>query len=118
MKYQKVKVKQRVKTNYLKAIVAGLFCSGVIGSAQALDATDTSGKSKASPKAKTAEKVHCYGINTCKGKSDCHTAKHSCSGKNACKGQGWKLIGQKECETGGGTVKSATDTDKTEKKES
>ena len=72
MKYQKVKVKQQVKTNYLRAIVTGLFCSGVIGSAQALDATDNT---KANPKTKTTKKVHCYGINACKGKSDCHTAK-------------------------------------------
>ena len=117
MKYKKVKIKQQVTTNYLKAIVAGLFCSGVVGSAQALDATDTSGATTTS-KAKTTQKVHCYGINACKGKSDCHTANHSCSGQNACKGKGWKLISQEECKEKGGTLKADIKTKKEESKKS
>ena len=102
-KYKKVKIKRQVTTNYLKAVVAGLFCSGMIGNAQA---QDTKTESKATTTTKAAEKVHCYGINACKGKSDCHTAKNSCSGKNSCKGQGWKLLGQEECKTKGGTIKT------------
>lgn len=35
-----------------------------------------------------AEKVHCYGINQCKGTGDCSGKGHKCSGQNACKGQG------------------------------
>lgn len=31
---------------------------------------------------------YCYGVNACKGKSSCKTAKSSCQGQNACKGQG------------------------------
>ncbi|HMC14936.1 MAG TPA: hypothetical protein VKI18_04850, partial [Albitalea sp.] len=30
--------------------------------------------------------VKCAGINTCKGSSDCQTAKSDCKGQNSCKG--------------------------------
>ena len=116
-KYKKVKIKQQVTTSYLKAVVASLFCSGVVGSAQALDATDTSGATTTS-KTKATKKVHCYGINTCKGQSDCHTASHSCSGQNACKGKGWKFISQAECKEKGGTLKADIKTEKKESKKS
>jgi uncharacterized membrane protein len=46
----------------------------------------------AAPAAKaetTAARVHCLGVNSCKGKSDCHTPKNACKGNNSCKGQGW-----------------------------
>jgi hypothetical protein len=49
--------------------------------------------------------VHCVGINSCKGTSDCKTAKSECKGQNSCKGQGW--VGKKseaECKAAGGTV--------------
>ena len=114
-KYKKVKIKQQVATSYLKAVVAGLFCSGMVGGAQALDATDTSGTATTS-KAKATQKVHCYGINACKGQSDCHTASHSCSGQNACKGKGWKLMSQEECKEKGGTLKSDIKTKREESK--
>ena len=32
---------------------------------------------------------YCYGVNACKGKSSCKTAKSGCQGQNACKGQGF-----------------------------
>ena len=34
-------------------------------------------------------KVHCLGVNSCKGKADCHSPKNACKGMNSCKGQGW-----------------------------
>jgi hypothetical protein len=33
--------------------------------------------------------VKCAGINSCKGSSECKTAKNECKGHNSCKGQGW-----------------------------
>jgi hypothetical protein len=33
-------------------------------------------------------KVQCSGINACKGKSECATAKNACKGQNECEGQG------------------------------
>ena len=32
---------------------------------------------------------YCYGVNACKGRSSCKTAKSGCQGQNACKGQGF-----------------------------
>jgi|SRR5579885_1847312 len=32
---------------------------------------------------------YCYGVNACKGKSSCKTAKNGCQFQNACKGQGF-----------------------------
>lgn len=42
-------------------------------------------------------KVHCYGVNSCKGQSDCKAGKHECKGMNACKGQGFKELSAKAC---------------------
>lgn len=51
-----------------------------------------------------AAKVHCYGINSCKGTSDCKTAKNDCRGLNDCKGQGFKEVTAKQCKAGGGSL--------------
>ena len=49
--------------------------------------------------------VHCAGINSCKGHSECKTAKSECKGTNACKGQGWVTkASDKECTDAGGKV--------------
>jgi uncharacterized membrane protein len=48
--------------------------------------------------------VHCYGINTCKGTSDCATAKSACKGQNECKGQGFKEMTAKACTAAGGSL--------------
>jgi len=49
--------------------------------------------------------VKCAGINSCKGHSECKTAKNECKGQNACKGQGWmSKASAKECADAGGTV--------------
>lgn len=52
-------------------------------------------------------KVHCAGLNACKGKSECATSKNSCKGQNACKGQGWTSTAtEKACiDKGGKPVK-------------
>ena len=48
--------------------------------------------------------VHCYGINTCKGTSDCKSGKHDCKGMNDCKGQGFKALSAKACKAAGGST--------------
>ncbi len=49
--------------------------------------------------------VHCVGINSCKGTSDCKTAKSECKGQNSCKGMGWTAKkNEAECKAAGGTV--------------
>ncbi|MBV8801683.1 MAG: hypothetical protein JO131_01720 [Gammaproteobacteria bacterium] len=46
--------------------------------------------------------VQCYGVNSCKGQSDCKTASGSCKGKNSCKGQGFKMMSNADCTKAGG----------------
>ena len=49
--------------------------------------------------------VHCFGINSCKGKGACKSAKNACKGHNGCKGMGW--LPEKSataCHKAGGTV--------------
>ena len=48
--------------------------------------------------------VHCYGINTCKGTSDCKTAHNDCKGQNSCKGEGFKELSAKQCKAAGGSL--------------
>jgi hypothetical protein len=57
------------------------------------------------PAAAETGKIHCLGVNSCKGKSECMTPKNSCKGANACKGQGWiNKDSAKACEAEGGKV--------------
>ncbi len=52
---------------------------------------------------KTA-KVHCMGVNECKGKSACKTEANACAGQNGCGKKGFVEITEEECKTKGGTV--------------
>lgn len=72
----------------IAAMAAGLFSAGAPLAASAADSA----------------KVHCQGVNSCKGKSACATAKSGCSGQNGCKGQGWIEMTEKECKAKGGKV--------------
>jgi hypothetical protein len=49
-------------------------------------------------------KVHCQGVNSCKGKSACNSATNGCAGQNSCKGKGWLSLSEKECKAKGGKV--------------
>jgi hypothetical protein len=49
--------------------------------------------------------VKCVGVNSCKGTSDCKTAKSECKGQNSCKGMGWNgKKSEADCKAAGGTV--------------
>ena len=50
------------------------------------------------------DKVHCYGVNSCKGQADCKTAKNECKGQASCKGMGFKAASAKECLDKSGTI--------------
>ncbi|MFB0872112.1 MULTISPECIES: hypothetical protein [unclassified Sphingobium] len=54
-----------------------------------------------------AKLVHCYGVNSCKGTSDCKTASHDCKGLNSCKGDGFKEMSEKACTAAGGSLTEA-----------
>ena len=49
------------------------------------------------PAVGAADKVHCYGVNSCKGNTDCKSAANECTGKNSCKTKGFKAVTAKEC---------------------
>ncbi|EKD72960.1 MAG: hypothetical protein ACD_45C00499G0001 [uncultured bacterium] len=55
-----------------------------------------------------AKKVHCYGVNACKGQSTCKTATSACKGQNDCKGQGYLMKTAKQCKKLGGSVEEPT----------
>ena len=54
----------------------------------------------AAPAMEASDKVHCTGVHSCKGNSDCKTA------ENACKGHGFKAMSATECKEKGGKVAS------------
>ena len=43
-------------------------------------------------------KVHCSGVNACKGQSACKSAHNACKGQNSCKGQGFLELTKQECD--------------------
>ncbi|EKD54907.1 MAG: hypothetical protein ACD_60C00035G0007 [uncultured bacterium] len=55
-----------------------------------------------------AKKVPCYGVNSCKGHSECKTATSDCKGHNSCKGKGYVMKTPKRCKKMGGTVEAPT----------
>ncbi|MBA2592622.1 MAG: hypothetical protein H0U97_10370 [Gammaproteobacteria bacterium] len=72
--------------------------------ATAAAALFASGASLAQEQAGAEAKVHCSGVNACKGKSECKTATNSCKGENKCAGQGWMAMTKADCEAKGGKV--------------
>jgi len=75
------------------------------GAALAIAAVSLALASAATPVLAATAKMHCLGINSCKGKSDCMTPKNKCAGMNACKGQGWVFKEtEKACLDEGGKV--------------
>ena len=76
------------KNAILASAVAGLF---IAGSASPAFAESHEGEAE-------AEKIHCDGVNGCKGQSDCKTATNDCKGLNECKGKGYVTKTQEECD--------------------
>lgn len=54
------------------------------------------------------DKVHCYGVHSCKGNADCKTTEHACKAQNSCKGHGFKAMPAGECLKAGGTIGDLT----------
>ena len=66
----------------------------------------TSGLTGVSVAADTAA-VHCSGVNSCKGTSECKSAKNSCKGMNSCKGQGFVSMTKQACDEAKAKAKAA-----------
>lgn len=86
MEQNKRSTVKRLSGAAIAAAAAGLFMSQTIVPAVAADEA----------------KIHCAGVNSCKGSSECAGAKHSCKGQNECKGQGWTSLSAKDCKAKGG----------------
>jgi hypothetical protein len=56
--------------------------------------------------AKEGGKVHCAGVNDCKGKGGCKSATNECKGQNGCKGKGWVAMSEDMCKQKGGTIQA------------
>jgi hypothetical protein len=65
----------------MAAAAAMLFTSAISTTAFAADAAT----------------VKCQGVNSCKGTSECKSAKNSCKGMNSCKGQGFVSMTKEAC---------------------
>ncbi len=80
-----------MKTGTCIATAAALFA--LTSTAQAADtAAPIKGKSL-----HAKDDIHCFGVNACKGQSDCHTANNDCKTLNSCKGKGWKTMPAGKC---------------------
>lgn len=80
-------------------------CAGTTLAIAAVSLALAGGTTRAAETPAKVAKVHCLGVNSCKGKSDCHTPKNGCKGMNSCKGQGWVFKElAKDCEAQGGKV--------------
>ena len=79
---------KNTKGAIIAAAAAGLFLACARTTASAADTA----------------KVHCQGVNSCKGKSACNSATNSCAGQNSCKGKGWLEMSEKDCKAKGGKV--------------
>ena len=101
------------KSLVVEAALAALFAAAFVMPAAAQDAAPKGdgtapAPTKTAPAKKSAAKVHCLGINSCKGKSECAVdGKSTCKGKNACKGEGYLSLTAKKCAAKKGTVAPA-----------
>lgn len=86
-------MKKQIKGAAIATAAAGLFLSGCA----------TNGSSGSMSMAEAGD-VHCMGINGCKGKTSCKSAKNDCKGKNSCKGKGWLKTSKADCTDKGGSV--------------
>ena len=43
-------------------------------------------------------KIHCDGVNACKGQGSCKSATNSCKGQNSCKGKSFTEMSKKDCD--------------------
>lgn len=81
----------------LAAIAAAFAVSTLAGAAE--PPAGSTGKAISA-----ADTVHCYGVHSCKGHSDCKTTDNQCKGMNACKGHGFKAMKADKCLESGGTI--------------
>lgn len=83
--------KTKLSTLAMAAAAALLFSAAPMTAVQAATGSDA--------------KVHCFGVNKCKGHNDCKTASNACKGHASCKGKGFVSMSDHACSEIGGKVK-------------
>lgn len=78
------------------AAAAGLLLAGCSGHGT-MDKTDSMMEHGA-----MEAKVHCAGINSCKGQTACKSASNDCKGQNSCKSKGFLSLSKSDCAAKGG----------------
>ena len=100
-----------MKTGALIAIAAGSLFAAACKKQEEAKAMEPSmaGASMAGDMKgeKMAAKVHCSGVNACKGHGACKSEANACAGKNGCAGKGWVELTEEECKAKNGTVTAA-----------
>ncbi len=87
--------KSNIKSGISIAATAAFLAVSSLATAIPANAQDNSTAAKVQP---------CYGVNSCKGTSDCKSGAHDCKGMNACKGQGFKALTTSACAAAGGSL--------------
>ena len=87
-----------IKTGAAIASAAAIFAISSLANA----ASSPTGSTGAAVNAR--DMVHCYGVNGCKGRSDCKTTAHECKGMNSCRNEGFKNLAAGTCLRRGGTI--------------
>jgi len=77
----------------LATAAAGLFVTATIPAASAAEEA----------------RIHCDGVNACKGESACQSANNACKGQNSCKGKGWLYLTKAECDAAKAKLKKETE---------
>lgn len=91
-------MKNPVRTGTMIALAAASLFTAACSSKKA------DSRSSAPAASEQTAKVHCQGVNDCKGRSGCKTAANACAGQNGCKGKGFVDVTSDECKAKGGTV--------------
>jgi uncharacterized membrane protein len=88
--------KERVVINGAKSGAGIATAAAMLALASMAQAADLVAPVKGSS-LHASDVIHCFGVNACKGQSDCETATSGCKTQNACKGKGWKSLTAAKC---------------------
>lgn len=80
---------KRATSMALAAAAAALFVTGCANQGGAQSGTGGNGTVTAN--------VKCFGVNACKGQSECKTEMSACKGQNECKGHGFMMMTERAC---------------------
>lgn len=102
-------MKNPVRTGTMIALAAASLFAGACKKSEETSSNkpSTTETKPATGDEKTA-KVHCQGVNECKGQGGCKSVANTCAGQNGCKGKGFiDTATEEDCKAKGGTVMAA-----------